>query len=275
MKVDIHEKSGSKKGSVTLNPSVFGIEPNVAVMHQAVKMHLANRRQGTHKTKERAEVRGGGRKPWRQKGRGVARAGTTRSPLWVGGGTIFGPRPHSYHQAMPKKMRLLARRSALSLKAQSNEVLVVENLSFEEAKTSRFASMLKAIDISGKKILLLTASQNDSVLRSGRNIPNCFILEARNVSTYDLLNNQVLLIEEDAVEVLNGMLADEKNFSSEPVKADAETEEETEEVVDEVVVDDETASDETTEAEEEKVEEDVEAEGNDDDAETNDEEEKA
>ncbi len=209
MKVDILGKDGSKKGSIDLNPSVFGIEPNVAVMHQAVKMHLANRRQGTHKTKERSEVRGGGRKPWRQKGRGVARAGSTRSPLWVGGGTIFGPRPHSYRQAMPKKMRRLARRSALSLKARSNEVYIVENLAFDQPKTSLFAQMLKAINVSGKKTLLLVASENETVVRSGRNIPNCFILEARNASTYDLLNNQILIIEQGALDVLHGQLAEE------------------------------------------------------------------
>ncbi|MCB0711669.1 MAG: 50S ribosomal protein L4 [Ignavibacteriae bacterium] len=256
MKVDILGKDGSKKGSIDLSPSVFGIEPNVAVMHQAVKMHLANRRQGTHKAKERSEVRGGGKKPWRQKGRGVARAGTSRSPLWVGGGTIFGPRPHSYRQAMPKKMRRLARRSALSLKAQSSEVYIVENLSFDQPKTGMFASMLKAINISGKKTLLLTATENETVLRSGRNIPNCFILEARNASTYDLLNNQVLLIEEGAIEVLHGQLVEEGREMVEAVDFDgAEVEEELlfDESGDDVELDEAADDDETgTDDEEEK-----------------------
>ena len=273
MKVDILEKNGSKKGSTTLNPSVFGIEPNVAVMHQAVKMHLANRRQGTHKTKERSEVRGGGRKPWRQKGRGVARAGTTRSPLWVGGGTIFGPRPHSYRQAMPKKMRRLARRSALSLKAQSNEVLVVENLAFDEAKTKHFASMLSAINAAGKKTLLLVDSDknNDSVFLSGRNIQNCSILEARNASTYDILNNQVLVIEEGAVDILHGLLADDNGEASSAAIAEPEVED----VVEEVEVDDEVEESSSEEVEEVSEEGDAsETDENEADPETDDAEEK-
>lgn len=207
MNIDILGIDGSKKGSIGLDDSVFGIEPNVAVMHQAVKMHLANRRQGTHKVKERSEVRGGGKKPWRQKGRGVARAGTTRSPLWVGGGTIFGPRPHSYRKAMPKKMRQLAKRSALSLKTQTNELLVVENLQFSEAKTKTFAAMLQAINAAGHKTLVLLAGENENALRAGRNIANCQILTAQDASTYDLLNNRMLVVEAGAVEVLNNLLA--------------------------------------------------------------------
>ncbi len=227
MNIDILGIDGSKKGSISLDDSVFGIEPNVAVMHQAVKMHLANRRQGTHKVKERSEVRGGGRKPWRQKGRGVARAGTTRSPLWVGGGTIFGPRPHSYRQAMPKKMRQLARRSALSVKAQANEVLVVENFAFSEVKTKPFAAMLQAINAGGKKTLVLLAAENDTALRSGRNIANCRIITAHDVSTYDLLNNQVVVLEEGAVEVLHNMLGG-GNVNSAPVIDNTPTAEEEE-----------------------------------------------
>lgn len=214
MNIDILGIDGSKKGSIELDGNVFGIEPNVALMHQAVKMHLANRRQGTHKTKERSEVRGGGRKPWRQKGRGTARAGSTRSPLWVGGGTIFGPRPHSYRQDMPKKMRRLARRSALSLKAQASELMVVENFSFTEAKTKPFAAMLKAIQAAGKKSLVLLGSENETVLRSGRNIADCRILTAREASTYDILNNQVLILEQGAVEVLQQMLAEGKKSAA-------------------------------------------------------------
>lgn len=208
MNIDILGIDGSNKGSLELDGNVFGIEPNVALMHQAVKMHLANRRQGTHKVKGRSEVRGGGKKPWRQKGRGTARAGTTRSPLWVGGGTIFGPHPHSYRQDMPKKMRRLARRSALSLKVQASELLVVENLTFSEIKTKPFAAMLKAIDAAGKKSLVLLSAENENVLRSGRNIANCRILTARDASTYDILNNQVLILEQGAVQVFQEMLSE-------------------------------------------------------------------
>ncbi len=207
MNIDKHSVDGSVVGSVELPDSVFGVEPNTAVMHQAVKMHLANRRQGTHKAKERSEVRGGGRKPWKQKGRGTARAGTIRSPLWVGGGTIFGPRPRDYSQDMPKKMRQNARRSALSLKAQANEIVVVEDLQFSEIKTKPFAEMLKALNAGDKKTLVLLKENNDVVVRSARNIPNCQVLEARNASTYDILNNKVLLLEDGSIEILRQQLA--------------------------------------------------------------------
>jgi large subunit ribosomal protein L4 len=219
MNIDIHARDGSSKGSIELNPEIFGIEPNTAVMHQAVKMHLANRRQGTHKTKERAEVRGGGRKPWRQKGRGVARAGTIRSPLWSGGGTIFGPRPHSYRQAMPKKMRRLARRSALSLKARANELTVVDALNFREIKTAAFASMLSVFG-APKKVLVLTAERNLNAMMSGRNISGCTVMTAAEASTYDLLNNRLIIIEQGALEILESLLLEEKGS----VRAEAEGE---------------------------------------------------
>lgn len=202
MTIDILKIDGSAAGTLELPDEIFGIEPNVAVMHQAVKMYLANQRQGTSKTKDRWEVRGGGRKPWRQKGRGTARAGSIRSGVWVGGGNIHGPNPRDYTQAMPKKMRQLARRSALALKAQSNELLVVEDLSFGEVKTKPFAQMLKAINAGGKKTLVLLKEGNETILRSGRNVAACEILEARNASTYDLLNNQVLVIERGSLDVL-------------------------------------------------------------------------
>lgn len=206
MNLNVLKIDGSSAGSIELPDEVFGIEPNVAVMHQAVKMYLANQRQGTHKTKTRAEVRGGGRKPWKQKGRGTARAGSTRTGVWVGGGNIHGPIPRDYSQAMPKKMRQLARRSALSLKAQSNELVVVEDLGFSEIKTKPFAQMLKAINASGRKAVVLMGSQNENVLRSARNIARCQVLQATDASTYDLLNNQVLVLERSSVEALINQL---------------------------------------------------------------------
>lgn len=209
MNINILGKDGSTAGTMEVPDEIFGIEPNVAVMHQAVKMHLANRRQGTSKTKDRWEVRGGGRKPWKQKGRGTARAGSIRSGVWVGGGNIHGPNPRDYTQAMPKKMRQLARRSALALKAQQNELVVVDDLTFNEVKTKPFAEMLKAIGGAGKKALVLTQGPNDTALRSGRNIARCEIIEARNASTYDLLNNQVLVLERGSLEVLIEQLKNE------------------------------------------------------------------
>lgn len=206
MNLNVLKIDGSSAGSIELPDEVFGIEPNVAVMHQAVKMYLANQRQGTHKTKTRAEVRGGGRKPWKQKGRGTARAGSTRTGVWVGGGNIHGPIPRDYSQAMPKKMRQLARRSALSLKAQSNEIVVVEDLGFGEIKTKPFAQMLKAINAGGRKAVVLMGAQNENVLRSARNIARCQVLQATDASTYDLLNNQVLVLERSSVEALISQL---------------------------------------------------------------------
>lgn len=209
MTVDILSKAGQSVGTVDLPEDIFGIEPNVAVMHQAVKMYLANRRQGTSKTKDRWEVRGGGRKPWKQKGRGTARAGSIRSGVWVGGGNIHGPNPRDYTQKMPKQMRQLARRSALALKAQQKELLVVEDLGLTQIKTKPFAEMLKALGALDRKSLVLMGSNDDNAVRSGRNIPTCSILEARNASTYDILNNQVLVIERSSLDLLIAQLKNE------------------------------------------------------------------
>jgi len=209
MNIDILNKQGQSVGSMELPDEIFGIEPNVAVMHQAVKAYLANQRQGTSKTKGRSEVRGGGKKPWKQKGRGTARAGTIRSGVWVGGGNIHGPSPRDYTQRLPKKMRALARRSALALKARAGELVVVDDLSFGEVKTKPFAQMLGALKVSERKALVLLNGGNENAIRSGRNIPRLQILEAINASTYDLLNNQALVIERSAVDQLIRQLATE------------------------------------------------------------------
>ena len=203
MKLDVYKIDGSQEGSsVELIEDVFGIEPNDHVIYLAVKAHLANKRQGTHKTKERGEVRGGGKKPWNQKGRGTARAGTIRSPIWVGGGTIFGPKPRNYRQKLNKKVRRLARKSALSHKAIANQIIIVEDFNYETPKTTEMVKMLEALKISGKKTLILTTDHQENIYRSGRNIDRVSILEANKVSTYDLLNNQVLLLQKGAVDKL-------------------------------------------------------------------------
>ena len=201
MKLDVYKIDGSKSGeSITLEENVFGIEPNDHVIYLSVKAHLANKRQGTHKSKERNEVRGGGRKPWKQKGRGTARAGTTRSPLWVGGGTIFGPKPRDYSQNVNKKVKKLARRSALSYKAKADQIIIVEDFNFDSPKTKDFNDVLKSLKLDGKKTLLLTAENLVNVYKSGRNIAKVNILEATNASTYDIVNNQVLVLQKGAVE---------------------------------------------------------------------------
>ena len=203
MKLDIYKIDGSKSGEkISLKDEIFKIEPNDHAIYLTVKAYLANRRQGTHKAKERNEVRGGGKKPWRQKGRGGARAGSIRSPLWVGGGTIFGPKPRDYHQDVNKKVKKLARKSALSYKVKDKQLMVVEDFNFDAPKTKEFSEIIKALKLEDKKSLFLTNENLKNVFISGRNIPKVNVLQAVNASTYDILNNQMLVIQKSAVESL-------------------------------------------------------------------------
>lgn len=207
MKKEILNIDGKPSGKkIDLDDEVFGIEPNDHAIYLDVKAHLANKRQGTHKAKERSEVSGGGKKPWKQKGRGGARAGTSRSPLWVGGGTIFGPRPRNYRQNLPKKLKKLARKSALSYKLKDDQLILIDDFNFDEPKTKNFVNILNALNLTGKKILLLTNGKNESVYKAGRNVNKVKILEAEKASTYDILNNQVLLIQKSAVETITKFL---------------------------------------------------------------------
>lgn len=215
MTLDVYKIDGSLSGEkVELADDIFAIEPNDHAIYLTVKAYQANQRQGTHKAKERSEVRGGGRKPWKQKGRGTARAGTTRSPLWIGGGTIFGPRPRDYRQDLPKKVKRLARKSALSYKAKDEQIMVVEDFSFDEPKTKKFADMLDALKVSDKKVLMLTGSTQKEVYKSGRNIPKVKVLEAEKASTFELLNNQLLLLQKSAVEVISNSIKGKKEVVS-------------------------------------------------------------
>uniref|UniRef100_A0A832CYZ4 Large ribosomal subunit protein uL4 n=1 Tax=Ignavibacterium album TaxID=591197 RepID=A0A832CYZ4_9BACT len=208
MTIDVLKIDGSKSGEkIELSDSIFAIEPNDHAIYLDVKAYLANQRQGTHKAKERGEVRGGGKKPWKQKGRGGARAGTIRSPLWVGGGTIFGPRPRDYRQDLPKKVKQLARKSALSYKVKDEQLVVVEDFSFDKPKTKDFVNVLESLKLAGKKVLLLTGDYKPEVYKSGRNIPKVQILEAAKATTYDLLNNQVLVMQKSAVNVIENILS--------------------------------------------------------------------
>lgn len=203
MKIDVLKTDGSSTGrQIELSDEIFGIEPNSHAMYLSVKSYLANQRQGTHKAKERGEVRGGGKKPWKQKGRGGARAGTTRSPLWVGGGTIFGPRPRNYRQDLPKKAKKLARTSAFSSKVKDEQLMVVEDFNFDSPRTKDFVQILNALNADGKKVLLLTNGNQNTVYKSGRNIPKVKVLEADKASTYDILNNQILVLQESAVSAI-------------------------------------------------------------------------
>lgn len=202
MKLSIYTTEGKESGSAELRDSIFAIEPNETVIYEDVRRYMANQRQGTAKTKERGEVRGGGRKAYRQKGTGMARRGSIRSPLLKGGGTVFGPRPRVHNVKMTKKMRKLARKSALSLKASDEAIIVVEDFTYEAPKTSHIADMLEALDIDDKKVLLLTADTDINVYKSARNIPGVQVLEGNKATTYQILDADVLLIQKGAVDVL-------------------------------------------------------------------------
>ena len=204
MELDVYKIDGTASGvKANLLDSVFGISPNDHAIYLAVKQYNANQRQGTSKAKERSEVRGGGKKPWKQKGRGGARAGTSRSPLMSGGGTIFGPRPRDHREYLPKKVKSLAKISALSYKVKDEQIVVVEDFSFEAPKTKEFTAILAALKLQGKKVLLLTGAHQEAVYKAGRNIHKVQILEVAKASTYDILNNQILLVQKSAVDYLN------------------------------------------------------------------------
>ncbi|MDR3626287.1 MAG: 50S ribosomal protein L4 [Ignavibacteriaceae bacterium] len=215
MTLDIYKIDGTVSGEkLELAEDIFGVEPNDHAIYLSVKAYMANQRQGTSKAKERGEVHGGGKKPWKQKGRGGARAGTSRSPLWVGGGTIFGPRPRDYRQDLTKKLRRLARKSALSYKVKDEQLIIVEDFNFEKPQTKQFVGILDAFKLPGKKVLLLTNGNQDSVYRSGRNISKVKVLEAEKASTYDILNNQVLLIQKSAIETISNSFKNKKEVEN-------------------------------------------------------------
>ncbi|WP_424769155.1 50S ribosomal protein L4 [Paenibacillus sp. sgz302251] len=205
-KVTVFNVSGAQVGEVELAESVFGIEPNKHVLHSAVVLQQAAERQGTHKTKGRSEVRGGGRKPWKQKGTGRARQGSIRSPQWVGGGTVFGPTPRSYGFKLPKKVRRLAIKSALSSKVIASEIIVLDQLTFAAPKTKEFATILNNLKVD-RKALIVTANYEDNVALSARNIPGVKFVAADGINVLDVLVYDKLIITKEAVEKVQEVLA--------------------------------------------------------------------
>lgn len=193
-------------GEIELNDHVFGIEPNQVVMHQAVVNYLANQRQGTQSALTRAEVRGGGAKPWRQKGTGRARQGSIRAPQWTHGGVVFAPKPRDYSYSLNKKVKQLAVRSALSSKVADGDMIVVDAISFAEIKTKNMVALLKAFEID-KKTLVVTAAADEVVIKSAGNIPNVRTTIASNVNTYDVLNYDKVIITKDAIAKLEEVYA--------------------------------------------------------------------
>jgi large subunit ribosomal protein L4 len=198
MYLPVKDMAGNQTGEIEVSDGVFGAPVNNALMHQALVRQLSNARLGTHKTKTRGEVRGGGRKPWRQKGTGRARQGSTRAPNWVGGGTVFGPTPRTYIKAMPKKMHRAALRSALSVKAGAGQVVVLE-LAVSEAKTKHAASALKALGLADQNVLLVLAEKDPMVLRSFANLPKVTMVQSGYLNVRDLLGHDVLLLAKEAV----------------------------------------------------------------------------
>ncbi|MFC2767868.1 MAG: 50S ribosomal protein L4 [Mitsuokella sp.] len=197
-KVAVYDIANNQVGDIELNDSVFGVAMNEGLVHQAVVMQLASQRLGTHATKTRGLVRGGGRKPWKQKGTGRARAGSTRSPLWVGGGTVFGPHPRKHGFSMPRKQRRLALKCALSDKVKSGDLIVLDSLDFAAPKTKQVVKLLGDFAVSGK-VLFITAEEMENVERSARNIPGVKAIHSLGLNVFDILNHGKLFITKDAV----------------------------------------------------------------------------
>lgn len=204
--VAVFDMTGKKTGEMELNAAVFGIEPNMTVVHAAVKNYLANQRQGTQSTLTRAEVRGGGIKPWRQKGTGRARQGSTRSPQWTHGGIAFAPKPRTYSYVLNKKVKRLALKSVLSSKAKDGEIVVVDKIAMDEIKTKSFKNFLTAVNAEGKSVVV-TPEVNDIVVKSARNIPGVVTSPAKLINVYDLLNAKTLVIDKDALAVIEEVFA--------------------------------------------------------------------
>ena len=205
-KVTVYDMSGKDVGEMELSEVVFGIVPNKAVLHSAVVNYLANQRQGTQSTLTRAEVRGGGRKPWRQKGTGRARQGSTRAPQWRHGGVALGPKPRSYRFSINRKQKKLAIKSAFSSKVLENNFIVVDSISLDEYKTKAVIAMLEALGAGGKA-MIVTAQADDKVVRSAKNIPGVVTAPANSVNVYDILNCEKFIIAKDAVSKLEEVYA--------------------------------------------------------------------
>ncbi|HAS92587.1 MAG TPA: 50S ribosomal protein L4 [Sedimentibacter sp.] len=197
-KVALYDITGSQIGDVELSDDIFGVKVNTHVMYEAVKNYLANQRQGTQSAKTRGEVRGGGRKPWRQKGTGRARQGSIRAPQWIGGGVVFAPKPRDYSYKLPKKIKRLALKSALSSKVRDNEIIVVDSLVLDKPKTKDMVKILSNLN-AGKKTLVVIPERDENVILASRNIPGVKTAYVNTINVYDILNCDSFLITKDAV----------------------------------------------------------------------------
>lgn len=204
MELAIYNQEGQDTGrKAQLNDAVFAVEPNEHALYLDVKQYLANRRQGTHKSKERSEVSGSTRKLHKQKGGGGSRIGDINSPVLVGGGRVFGPRPRDYRFKLNTKIKQLARRSALSLKAAENQIIIVENIKLDQVKTKDFVNVTKNLKVDDKKLLVVFPEKNENVYLSARNVPNALTVNASDLNTYTILNNDAIVITEGSLELIN------------------------------------------------------------------------
>jgi len=206
LKTNVYDMSGKVVGEIELSEALFGAEVNAAVVHDVVKNHLANCRQGTQSALTRAEVSGGGRKPWRQKGTGRARQGSTRAPQWTHGGIVFAPKPRDYSYTLNKKSRRLALKSVLSAKATEQNIVVIDTIKMDAPKTKEFAAFLKAVKVEGKA-LVVTAAPDANVVKSGRNIPGCQVTFANVINVYDVINAGKLVLDKAALEKIEEVFA--------------------------------------------------------------------
>ena len=207
MKINTITIEGKKSGNINISDSVFKIKPNNAVVRQVVLAELTNMRQGTHSSKNRSKVNGGGKKPWKQKGRGAARAGTNRSPLWRGGGTVFGPSPHSYNHKVSKKLSRLARKSLLSFKIADDSVTILDSFKIDSHKTSDLVKILTKLNIVRKKITVITKINNNNFDLASRNLQNVYIVSSQAVSAYDLIDCEHLVLDKESINDLNRILS--------------------------------------------------------------------
>tara|TARA_Y100000768_G_scaffold364332_1_gene324688 strand:+ start:90 stop:713 length:624 start_codon:yes stop_codon:yes gene_type:complete len=207
MKINIYNIQGDVVDKINADDKIFKVELNKSLIRQAVLAEMTNLRQGTHSSKNRSAVRGGGKKPWKQKGRGVARAGTIRSPLWKGGGVVFGPEPHKYKHKLPKKMKKIARRSVISEKLSKSELMVFDNFKIETNKTSDFVLILKKLKLENKKVTILVSTFDDNLILSSRNVRNVFIEDVKNISVYDMLDSDIIIIDQVGLNDLIKVLA--------------------------------------------------------------------
>ena len=206
LKTNVYDMSGKLVGEIELSEAVFGVTPNESVVHDVVKNHLANKRQGTQSALTRAEVSGGGRKPWRQKGTGRARQGSTRAPQWTHGGIVFAPKPRDYSYSLNKKTRRLALKSALSAKAAEANIVVIDSITMEAPKTAQFAKFLKAVGVEGKA-LVVTANVDTNVIKSGRNIAGCEVTFANLLNVYDVVHANKLVVDKAALAKIEEVFA--------------------------------------------------------------------